>query len=69
MKINQLIKKQAAVTNSVEKMYLLIVQRSIEKHGIEKARDVIMDEIRKQMPKYVRDLLVIGTNWVNEGEK
>jgi len=69
MNINTLIKQQAGITNNIQKMYLSIVQNAIEKHGVEKARDIIKDEIRKQIPQYVRDALSLGVGWVNDGEK
>ncbi len=69
MKINTLIKKQASITNDMQKMYLTIVQNALEKYGVENARDVIKEELRKQIPQYVRDALSLGVGWVNEGEK
>ena len=69
MKINKLIKDQAGITNNIQKMYLAIIQTTLEKHGIEKARDIIKDEIRKQMPTYVKDALQLGVSWLSEGEK
>ena len=69
MDINSLIKKQASVTNDIQKMYLSIVSNAIKKYGIEKSRDIIMDELRKQIPQYIRDALSLGVGWINKGEK
>ena len=67
-KIETVVKKEVNITAALEKEFLRIVKSNIQKDGIANSREAILTEIREKAPKYLREALKLGVDWVAETE-
>ena len=65
-KIEKLVKQQAILTSAFQNSYLRVVKSMIKKHGVDGSRDKIKEEMRKIIPKYIKEGLRIGVRWTNQ---
>ena len=67
--IETVVKKEVNITAALENEVLNIIKSNIQKSGIANSREAIIKQIREKAPKFLREALVLGVNWVAKTEK
>lgn len=70
MKIDELLIKQAQVTQEHQTEFQLLVKRTIKQHGFRspKTRETLQGRIRQFSEKSARQSLSLGMGWLQHGE-